>query len=118
VQAKPFADVYYGSEKSILNSVFGIEVTMLFKNDVSHSMTEIAPNVLGLPQHTRFIARADIVQLNCTERKVQVVKMEYYDSENNLLSMVPSLPLQTLDAQPGSIFAALVDSVCGTGIPK
>ena len=78
MQAKPFADVYYGSEKSILNSVFGIEVTMLFKNDVSHSMTEIAPNVLGLPQHTRFIARADIVQLNCTERKVQVVKMEYY----------------------------------------
>jgi uncharacterized membrane protein YhaH (DUF805 family) len=115
---EPFADVYYGFEKSILNSVFGIEMIMLFKNDVTHSITELVPNinVLGLP-NSRFMTRADIVQLNCTERKIRVVKMEFYDSANNLLAMVPSSPLQAQEAAPGSIFTALLDSVCG-GIPN
>ena len=116
---EPFADVYYAAATGTSSSDFGTEVIMLFKYDVAHSFAETMGQytIVGLPR-VDFITRADVVQLNCTERKVRVVKMEYYDSENDLLSMVPAAPLQTQDAQPGSIFRALIDSVCGAGTPN
>jgi hypothetical protein len=92
---------------------------MIFKNDVAHSFTKLVAShsIVGLP-HSVFLSRADIVQLNCIEKKVRVVKMEYYDSENNLLSMVPTTPLQSQDALPGSIFRGVLDAACSAGTPN
>ena len=114
---EPMADVYYGSPKRIDDSAFGTEVLLLWKYDRGHPFAELFPGitVVGLPRDDIRI-RADLVELNCADKKVQLSKFDTYDSQSNLLSITAPAPLQPQDVPGGSILGLLLGNVCRAGI--
>jgi hypothetical protein len=68
--------------------------------------------VVGLPHGYRTVVQP--IQLNCNERKIETPKTEYFDADNNLVSLVAPLPAPTLDIKEGTPLDLLFSKVCNT----
>jgi hypothetical protein len=68
--------------------------------------------VVGLPHGYRTVVQP--IQLNCDERKIETPKIEYFDADNNLASLVTPLPVPTLDIKEGTPLDLLFSKVCNT----
>lgn len=109
-------DIFYGPTKTILNSAYPIELTTVIKFDSDRPFTELFQGtVVGLPRS--FRTRADRLQLSCVDRKVQDLKFEYYDSEDNWLSLTAPNPIEPIDVAQGSPFESLLNVICGAPEP-
>lgn len=110
-------DIFYGPTKAISNSAYPIELVTAIRFDTDRPFTELFPGtVVGLPRSYRI--RADRLQLNCVDRKVQDLKIELYDSENNWLSLTTPTPVRPIDVAQGSPFETLLNVVCGVPEPN
>src|SRR5262249_8473191 len=71
--------------------------------------------ILGLPRSYRTVA--ETVRLNCTNRKLQTPKIQYFDEKNNLLSLLAPEPASPIDINEGSLFSLLFNIACGASVP-
>jgi hypothetical protein len=107
-------DIFYGPAKAISNSAYSIELVTAIKFDTDRPFSELFQGaVVGLPRSYRV--RADRLQVNCAQRKVQDLKFEFYDSANNWLSLTTPTPVQPIDVAQGTPFESLLNVVCGKG---
>jgi hypothetical protein len=105
-------DIFYGPTKTLSNSAHRIELVTRILFDADRSFGELFQGpVVGLPRSYR--ARADLLHLDCTDRKIEDVKFEFYDSDNNWRSVTTPIPVQPIDAAQGSPFETLLNVVCG-----
>ena len=111
------ADVFYGPKKIISDSGYGAELLTMLKYDADHPLADLFPGaaVVGLPRNT-FRTRINRLQVNCTERKIQERKYEYYDRDNNLMHVLAPT-VQPVAAVQGSPLALMADIVCGAAVP-
>jgi hypothetical protein len=103
-------DVFYGSAKVSSDSFYQIELLFVVKYREDHAIADLFPGqtVVGLPPSYR--TSAEPLQLNCTDKKVQSTKLEYFDQENNLAYLAVLTPVQSTDVKEGSIFDLLLNA--------
>jgi hypothetical protein len=85
-------------------------VTRLYRD---HSFDDFLPGqeVFGLPHGYRTIVQP--IQLNCNERKkIEMPKSEYFDADNNLVTLTVPVPVPTVDIKEGSPLDLLFSKVC------
>lgn len=109
-------DVFYGPKKTIAGSPYQTETWFVVKSFKEHNFSDVFPaisNIVGLP--TGYYIFAELLQINCSERKQRIHKMEYLDQENNLIYLALP-PIQPMDVKDGSLFAMVLDAVCGPNV--
>jgi hypothetical protein len=109
-------DVVYGPIKTISDSGYGFELLTVLKNYQDHAFSEVLSgnNIIGLQSSFRMFVQ--ILQMNCQDRKVRAPRLEYYDAENNLLSLVAPTLLEPLNVNASSPLEALLNLVCGANV--
>jgi len=97
---------------------YQIELLIFFKLYQAHNFTELYPGdpVLGLPISYRYFA--ETLQADCTNKKVQVPKIEYFDSEGNLTFVNALLVVQQFDVKPNTPFDLMLNVACGAKAPN
>jgi hypothetical protein len=110
------SELFYGPTKTLQVSGYNRELIFVARNYQDHAFADMFPgqNVVGLPQGYRYMA--EILQLNCTDRKLQLSKTEYLDKESNREYLFAPLIPQPLDYTPGSPFSMLLNKVCGAQV--
>jgi hypothetical protein len=111
-------EIFYRQMETNPDATIQNERFVVIKYDQDHSFKEALPpslNVLGLPQGYRIIA--EILQLNCTDNKIRLPRIEYFDSQNNLLSQSYPINLPWVDAVPSSLIGLLYRKWCNTSAP-
>ena len=112
-------DIYYGPTKEISDSGYRYRLLTVLKYHQDHRFEELFPqnkDPFGLPASYRYFAQ--YLELNCTERKVQSVKIDNFDSDGNLIYVNAPLVVQPFAVNEGSPFALLLNLACGAAIPN
>jgi hypothetical protein len=111
-------DIFYGAKKAIPNSTYPYEFEVVIKLHQNHKLAELfnPKPVVGLTDTYRSFA--EVAQLNCKDWKVLVQKMEYFNSENNLVNLNATTGASSIDAQESSSFDLLLNVGCGTRAPQ
>ena len=93
-------DIYYGPIKTVSNSDYQFELLSFLKYYQDHQFSEMLSgnNIIGLQPTFRVLAQT--LQINCQQRKMQAPRIEYYDAEVNLLSIVVPIPFSPLASPP------------------
>ena len=98
--------------------IFGYQSELLFvvKFYQQHKLEKLfsGKGIVGI--HHTYSVLAEPLQFNCTDRKLRAPKIEYYNSENNLIYLATSPVVPELDAKPASPFDALLHIICGAPI--
>ncbi|MBX9778224.1 MAG: toll/interleukin-1 receptor domain-containing protein [Xanthobacteraceae bacterium] len=104
-------DIFHGATKAISDPTYPIELVTAIRFDADRPFTELFQGtVVGLPRNYR--TRADRLQLNCADKKIQDVKFEFYDADDHWLSLTTPIPVQPIDVVPGTPFEALLNVAC------
>lgn len=105
-------DYFYGPKSPIQNSKFQFESVFITKFHEEQPMSSLFPGqmVRGLPSNYR--AAANLFQGNCPERKIQILKTEYFESDGNLIDVVAPLRAQPIDVKEGSALGLWLDLEC------
>lgn len=95
---------------------YQFELLTVLKWHDDHALSEASSgnNVLGLQSSYRSLAQR--LQMYCRDRKVQAPRMEYYDAEDNLVSIVVPNPLRPMDVIANSLFDSLLKIACGANV--
>lgn len=111
-------EIFYGPTTKSSDLAYQIELLFIIKFHEDHGFAEVFPGqtVIGLPPSYRTFAEP--LQLNCTDRKVQTQKFEYFDRENNSAYLVAPFVVQPMDVQEESPFGLLLKVICGPAIPN
>lgn len=104
------SDLYYSPPKKKSDSVYSTLMVGRFYEDQLFSSEFPGQEVVGLPHSYRTIVQP--VELNCAERKLETPKSEYFDKNQNIVSLVAPVPAPTIDAKEGSPLEALFGKVC------
>jgi hypothetical protein len=107
------ADLFYDSSQKISRSPGQFEVLVVAKYFRVHSYPDImnGHSIIGIPGS--FNLEAQLAKVSCTDRTVLTTKLEYYDSENNLL-FVNAIPnAQPIKIGEGKPFTFLLNALCG-----
>jgi hypothetical protein len=104
-------DVFYGPIKPTSNPAYPFEVLLVIKKTGDHDFAKEFPgqNIRGRP--SSFHTFAETLQMNCTERKIFVAALEYYDRDDNLVYLAPQIQ-PMLNYNKASLFENLLDIVC------
>jgi hypothetical protein len=70
--------------------------------------------VVGLPRGFRTIAQP--LELNCAEKKVQTPISEYFDSGDNLVSLVAPIPVPNNDIKQDAPLNTLFSKLCNVSL--
>jgi hypothetical protein len=106
-------DIFYGPTKrlsdtpNLLESLF---VVRLFQDYQLANLFQEKP-ILGGAKSYRTLAQ--VPQFNCTDRTIYVPKVEYFDSENNLVYLNVAKDIQPGDVKQNSPFGVLLNMFCG-----
>jgi hypothetical protein len=109
------SDMYFGPKSSIQNSDYRLEVLFVIKQheDLAFSALYPGQNVVGIPPSYRTVAER--LQLDCKDKKVLAPSMQYFDADNNLVSLYAApAPVQPIAVNPGSPFDVLLKINCAT----
>jgi hypothetical protein len=111
-------DIFYGPTEKSSDTAYPLETLYVTKFHEAQNFANLFSGVVGLPVSYRTMAEP--LQLNCENRKVQVLKLEYFDLKNNLASLVAPLPnaIQPIDVKEGSPFSMVLNAVCGAPVSK
>ena len=112
----PGAQMFHGQVHDISTSPYQKELLAILKYYKTQSFGEAFPqapsSILGAP--SSYAGLAERVQVNCTDKKLLIPKLEYFDPQNYLIQVTLSIPAEPIVPNPGSGFAALVDVACRT----
>jgi len=104
------SELYYSPPQKISDTVYKLLLVLRFYQ--AHSFDDLFPGqeVVGLPHAYRTTLQP--AQLKCNERKMEMPKLEYFDADNNLMSLVAAVPVQTIDLKEGSPLDMLFRKLC------
>jgi hypothetical protein len=111
-------DIFYDQPKATTDATYQRELAVLVKLHEKHSFADIFPgqHVLGLPM-VGYQAYSEPLHLDCTDRKIQIPSIEYFDSAGNLLYFAPFMPAQQIDVKANP-FTALLKIGCAGLSPR
>ena len=107
-------EMFHGQVKDISKPPYEKELLLVIKFNEDHMFSELFPNnqtVRGIPVSYRAVA--DLIQVNCTDRKILGPKVEYFDAQSNLVYVTAPLDLPVLSPAPSSPFDKVVNIACG-----
>ena len=107
------ADLLYDSPQKISTSPGQFEVLVVAKYFRVHSYPDITNGhpIIGIPGS--FNLQAQSAKINCADRTILSTKLEYYDSENNLLFINAIPNTQPTKIDEGKPFTLLLNALCG-----
>jgi len=107
-------DVFYGPAKKlpeVANTYVTLFVTRLYQDHPIRELFPAPPPLFNAPQTYRTYA--DVAQFNCTDRTVNVPKVDNFDSKGNLVYINASGAAgTTTDLRDGSAFWAAYQLIC------
>jgi len=109
-------DIFYGPTKTTSDSAYQVEVLFVVRSFEDHKFSELFPEQAVLGFQPSFHTLAQVLQFNCTDRKVQILKTEYFDPVNHLIYLFAPIPLQPANVTEGSPAASLLNVACGANV--
>ncbi|MGA8613645.1 MAG: toll/interleukin-1 receptor domain-containing protein [Xanthobacteraceae bacterium] len=108
-------DIFFGPPETDQDGKHFETVTVI-KFHENRGIAALFPgqSVLGLP--SSFRTEVDRVQGDCIKRKYQNNKTEYFDLQNNLVSVTAPIELKWIDINESAPFGRLFDVACGPPI--
>ena len=109
-------DIFYGKPKAILNSPYQSELPTLVKFHQNHSFSDLFPgqDVIGLPK-SAYSAHMEPVELDCTDRKIRISQIEYFDPNGYMLNFTAFMPAQQIDVKVNP-FVDLLAAGCANSV--
>ena len=105
------AQIFYGPVKDISALPYQKEVLAIIKYNKPLTFWESFPqasNIIGTP--SSYAGLVDRFQVNCTEKKLRIPKIEHFDPQNYLIHV--EIAAEPFVPNPGSGFAELIDVAC------
>lgn len=109
-------DIFYGPTKTTSDSAYQVEVLFVVRSFEDHKFSELFPEQAVLGFQPSFHTLAQVLQFNCTDRKVQIPKTEYFDPVNHLIYLFAPIPLQPANVTEGSPADSLLNVACGANV--
>jgi hypothetical protein len=110
-------DIFYGPTKLTSKSDYQLELMTIIKFHQDHGFADLSPGntVLGGPSTYRTLAT--LSELDCADKTIRALKLEYYDSDGDLNYLFAPQPVEPNNIPDNSPFALLHRVVCGASVP-
>lgn len=105
-------DIFHSAAEPNADKSFPFSTVLVTKFHQDKALSGIFPGqtILGLPPSYRTAASR--LQLDCTGRRAEFAKTEYYDAENILIYVVAPISPEPVDIKAFSPLTLLLDLVC------
>jgi hypothetical protein len=109
-------DIFYGPMRTVSNSDYQLEVStyLRYYQDLMPSEMFAGKTVTGAELGFRTFAQ--ILQMNCQERKIRSIRLEYYDAEGNLITLIVPIQAEPLAVTPTSPLELMLKVACGENV--
>jgi hypothetical protein len=107
------SDLFYGEAHSTELSDFPRETIVVARFRGAQDFSTLAApgqNVIGTPR--QYLSFAEALQFNCSTRKMQIPRTDYYDPDGNWAYLLEAIEPQQLDPKEGSPFGTLLNVQC------
>jgi TIR domain len=109
-------EVFYGPMMDISNPIYQKEMLFVVKHHRDHMLRDLDPkqNVRGLSGSYRTLA--NLLQFDCTSRKLRAPKIDYFDQENILVYTNAPMNDPPIVPAKGTPFDKVMNMACGPSV--